>query len=137
MNKINKKLTKIIDPIWHIVPKLKINNSSVMTSEQHGNFSRDQIKEYVQSISDDLADDGKQGEISVSFYYHDAHWRIGYQSRFGENVDLFEVYEDNAQIHDDFITGFKIFIIKDNPIPIVPVVVVPKIIKKNVKKITK
>ena len=126
MNKINKKLTKIVDPHWSIVPKLKINNGGVMQSEQHGNFSRDQIKEYVQSISNDLADDGKHGDIYVSFKYNQAHWRAGYQSRFGENVQLFEEYEEHAEITDDFITGFKIYIMKDP--------VIPKINKKIAQK---
>ena len=104
----------IINPAWKIIPKLDINKKNVLQGMQkNGKFNKDDIKDYVQAISDDFRAENKQGNIGVAFHYSNSHWRRAYMSPFGHNVQLFEVYEEHNEITDDTITGFCIYIYKD------------------------
>ena len=113
----NKKIKKIKknkfdDPEWRIIPNLKLNKNTGLECKHVGNYDIADIKNYVQNISDEFKQAGREGKIGVAINYSLKHWRRAYMSKFGDNIDMFEAYEEHEEIADDFITGFIIYIIK-------------------------
>ena len=98
--------------------KLEINyrGQPTIRNRYKGNFTRAEILQYTQNISNELKKRGRNGGIAVPLYTDDG-WRGGYVSQFGENVRLYSLIDSDSMEGSDqkYYTNFDIIIFQDNP----------------------
>lgn len=97
--------------------KMNISHGKHQIVQQHykGDYTKQEIKEYAQKLSNSLKDDGFNGEISVALKM-DEGWRAGYLRAVGENVEMYQHTDSGDDINEqDKFTEFTIMIKKNNP----------------------
>ena len=95
--------------------RIPVNYKNMTTVEQKykGKFTRKQIKEYAQKLSDDLKKKNIKGEMSVALKFDVVGWRAGYFTDFGDKVRLYDSTDSNYEIEDPkYFHEFTIYFCK-------------------------
>lgn len=79
---------------------IKYRGTKVVQQFFEGNYTKRQIKEHVQKLSDSAKTKGHTGEMLVSLKYADVGWRSGYFSKFGEPVILYDHTDSDEHIEE-------------------------------------
>src|SRR3970040_1003708 len=93
------------------VKKLDITwgRNKVVEMSYEGSYTKDEIKEFTQKISNDYKHKGFHGMIETALPY-DQGWRAGYFTNVGDNVSMFDETDsgDNFNSQQTF-DGFRIY----------------------------
>lgn len=91
---------------------MKFRNTQTVKQYFTGNFTREQIRKYVQKQSDAYAAKGFKGMISATLLYPEG-WRSGYLTHVGEPIYLYQYADSDFEEDDpDNFRQFEIYLLK-------------------------
>ena len=94
--------------------KLDINwkRNKVVEMAYNGDFTKEEIKDHVQQISNEYKKKGFNGMIEVALPY-DQGWRAGYFTQVGEPISMYD-FTDSGDTYNEQNTfsGFRIYVMR-------------------------
>lgn len=96
----------------HTNEQARLWNKPVAQDVYHGHFTANEIRQKTQEISNKLAQEGKQGLLSVAVRYYGADrglWKQGFLSRYGQPVLFPNLDYYGEEDQPDVYTAFSIY----------------------------
>jgi hypothetical protein len=97
-------------------PVKTAHGSKVIEGTAKGNFTREAIKKYAQTLADKLSTNGKKASVAVALHYKKSNkWAGGEFSSVDDDVII---YDPSDSVHgrivkDDTINAIQIYVIKN------------------------
>ena len=96
---------------WHNT-NLRIRGKPVMGKTIQGKYKYEDIRPYIQKISNALAKKGIKAEIQTAIHFRDSdQWRGSSFRDLGEPIDLFDPSDSDVN-HGKIVNAIQIYLVK-------------------------